>query len=176
MCGVKDMMRPLQQMIVYVGAAVLLVLAGGCSIKPRVRVSLDQFIQAPSSYEKYDVIISATIADVAERPDQYKGKTVEVTAPFTYYGSKSFWTWYILLEENGVQLRCFTHYYRLYAGWDAENLLMWARSEHGKLTVLGTLEKDGLDIQEIMYKDQIARPDFKPMRPYLFIGGGYPYY
>lgn len=169
------MNTPLKHMVLYVGAVLLLVMVSGCT-KPRIRVSLDQFIQTPSAYKQYEVIISATIDDVAERRDQYLGKTIEVTAPFSYYGTKSYWTWYILLEENGKKLRCYTHYYRLYAGWDAENLLMWARSEQGKLTILGTLQKDGLDIREIMYKDQVARPDFKPVSPYPFIGVGYPYY
>ncbi len=148
------------------------VLSGGCAVKERVRTSLDSYLQNPEQYEKKEVVLTASVEDILSRNERYRGRYVEITAPFEYFGSRSYWTWYIMLNDNGLRLRCYTHYYRIRPGWDAELLLYWARSEQEPVTVNGILYKDGLDIREIIYRDQIARPNVKPLRPEPNVGYG----
>jgi hypothetical protein len=146
----------------------------GCAPKQRIRVDLDKLTSSPDSFKQYEVIITANIEDVLKQYDKYMDKHIEVTAPFNYYGDKRFWTWYVLLNDNGKVLRCFTDYYRLYAGWDAELLLESARHNKAAITVNGILRKDGLEIKEIIYNMQVVRPDLKSIifRPY-FVPGYY---
>jgi hypothetical protein len=139
-------------------------LQAGC-IKNAVRLDLDTYLHNQDSYAGQDIIITASLEDVLTRYSLYKNKQIEVAAAVLYYRSYGFWTWHLLLEENGKQLRCYTHYYRIEPGWDAINLL--DRAIHGKkaVTVAGILRKDGLDIQRLACDGESASTNFKPPRP-----------
>ena len=142
----------------------VLCLPGGC-MRTVVRLDLDTYIQQQGFYDGQEIVIIAPLDDLLARYSLYKGKKIEVTAPVAWYKSYGFWTWNLLLTENGKSLRGYTHYYRIEPGWDAENLLI--RAIHGKrpVTVLGILRKDGLDIQRLICDDSIVNTNFKPPRP-----------
>lgn len=141
----------------------------GCAIKERVLIGLDQYRSNPEAYQKYEVILSADLADILDRYNEYLDKRIQVTAHHEYFGYHGFWTWYIMLREGDRKLRCYTHHYRIRAEWDAENLLLWARSEGQPITINGILYRNGIDISEIIYKDQVVRPSVKTVRFYPWI-------
>ena len=147
----------------YLMLCVLCLLAG--CIHTAVRLDLDTYLQNQGSYEGQDIVITASLDDVLARYSLYKGKTIEVTAPVAFYRSYGFWTWHLLLTENGKSLRGYTHHYRIEPGWDAVNLR--DRAIYGKrpVTVLGILRKDGLDIQRLTCDNESATTNFKPPRP-----------
>ena len=89
------------------------ILISGCTVKEQVRVDIDKFIKDQASYLDKDVVITATLEDVVSRYYLYRGKKIELSAPFSYFGSEKFWTWYIMLQKDENTLRCYTHHYRL---------------------------------------------------------------
>lgn len=148
--------------------AALTGLFAGCAHRQRVLLSLDDYLGNPEAYKDHEIVITATVEELLSRYEQYRDRRVQVSAPFDYFGHAQFWTWYILLNDNGKKLRCYTHHYRIRAEWDAENLLMWARAEKQPITVGGILYRDGIDIREIIYREQVVRPNVKPLRLYPF--------
>ena len=123
------------------------ILISGCTAKEQVRVDIDKFIKDQASYIDEDVVITATLEDVVSRYDLYRGKKIEVSAPFSYFGSEKFWTWYIMLQKGENALRCYTNHYRLRTANEAVNLLMKAERKKESITVLGVLNNDGIDIE-----------------------------
>jgi hypothetical protein len=142
----------------------VLCLLDGC-IRTVVRLDLDTYLQQPESYKGQDIVITASLDDVLARYSLYKGKKIEVTAPVAYYRSYGFWTWHLLQTENGKSLRGYTHHYRIEPGWDAVNLLLRAIYKKRPVTVIGILEKDGLDIQRLTCDNESATTSYKPPRP-----------
>jgi hypothetical protein len=142
------------------------ILFSGCTVKEQVRVDIDRFTKDQASYIDEDVIITATLEDIVSRYHLYRGKKIELSAPFSSYGTKGFWTWYIMLQKGENTLRCYTHYYRLRPDSSAINLLKRAESKKESIKILGFLYQDGLDIKEI-YHDGIS------VRPDVFIRRGY---
>lgn len=138
----------------------------GCSFKEQIRVDIDKFIRDQMSYTDHDVIITATLEDIVLRYDLYKGKKIEVSAPFSFYGTRGFWTWYVMLQKGEKTLRCYTHYYRLRPANEAINLLKRAESKKEPVKIIGFLYQDGLDIKEIYY-DGIS------VVPEMFVRRGY---
>jgi hypothetical protein len=138
----------------------------GCTVKEQVRVDIDKFTRDQASYIDEDVIITATLEDVVSRYHLYRGKKIELSAPFSSYGTKGFWTWYVMLQKGENTLRCYTHYYRLRPDSSAINLLKRVESKKGSIKIIGFLYQDGLDIKEI-YHDGIS------VRPDVFIRRGY---
>jgi hypothetical protein len=145
-----------------------MILFSGCTFKKQVRVDIDKFIQDQASYINENVVITGTLEDIVSRYHLYLGKRIEVSAPFTYYGSKEFWTWDIRLQNGENKLRCYTHYYRIKPANEATNLLLRAKNKKEPITVLGVLYRDGLDIDEFSY-------DGFKVRPYIS-EGRYKYY
>ena len=85
----------------------------GCMQKELVRVDLDTYLKNQQQYKDKHVVITATLKDVTEHYDRYKGREIEVSAPIVYNGFRSFWTWYVLMEQDGKKLRCYEEHYRL---------------------------------------------------------------
>jgi hypothetical protein len=135
------------------------ILISGCTVKEQVRVDIDKFIKDQASYIDEDVVITATLEDVVSRYDLYRGKKIELSAPFSYFGSNKFWTWYIMLQKGENTLRCYTNHYRLRTSNEAVNLLMRAEREKASITVLGVLNNDGLDIEIFSYDGIFVRAD-----------------
>jgi len=142
------------------GCLALIILAG-CAAHEQVRVDLNTFLSNQTAYEGKRVTITASIDDVLRRAELYRGRQVEVAAPVAYYGRKQYWTWYLLLEEHGRQLRCYTHHYRLWA--DRFAIMMLDQAMHAKeaVTVVGHLHRDGLDIEQLTYDNSTIRTDLK---------------
>jgi hypothetical protein len=132
-----------------------------CSHQP-VRATLDEVLAAPDEYEGQELIITTTIQDVLDDYSLYRDRRIEVTGGIVYFGSRSFWTWHIILTDQEKELRCYTRYYRVSVGRDADVLMRRAASEKKPITVNGVLRNDGIDIREIIYDAQIVRPDVKP--------------
>ena len=135
------------------------ILFSGCTVKKQVRVDIDKFITDQTSYIDEDVVIIATLEDVVSRYDLYRGKKIELSAPFSYFGIGKFWTWSVMLQKGEKTLRCYTHYYRSKPSIDAINLLRMARSKNEPITILGVLNKDGIDIEEFSYNGASVRTD-----------------
>jgi len=135
------------------------ILFSGCTIKKQVRVDIDKFTKDQASYINEDIIITATLEDVVSRYDLYKGKKIELSAPFSSYGTRGFWTWYVMLQKGDNTLRCYTHYYRLRPASDAINLIKRAESKKASIKIIGFLYRDGLDIKEIYHDGISVKPD-----------------
>ena len=131
----------------------------GCTVKEQVRVDIDKFIKDQASYIDEDVVITATLEDVVLRYDLYRGKKIELSAPFSYFGSDKFWTWYVMLQKGENTLRCYTNHYRLRTANEAVSLLMRAESEKESITVLGVLNNNGIDIEMLSNDGISVRPD-----------------
>jgi hypothetical protein len=144
-------------------AACIFVQVCACSRPPQVRATLDQVLADPETYEDTELIITAPISDVLENSFRYQDYRIEVTGELGYYGSLSFWTWYLMVaDEEGKQLRCYTKHYRTSVGRDAGVVLKRASMEKKPITVNGYLEKDGLSIREILYGGALVKPSKKP--------------
>jgi hypothetical protein len=146
-----------------------MILFSGCTVKEKVRVDIDKFIQDQASYINKEVTITATLEDIVSRYHLYLGKTIEVSAPFTYYGSEKFWTWYIRLQNGENTLRCYTHHYRIKPQNRATNLLLKAKNKKEPITVRGVLNRDGLDIKEFFYDGLRVRPESFWVRPINYL-------
>lgn len=143
-------------------AACIILQAPACSHSPQVRATLDDVLSDPEAYEDCELIITASIRDVLENHSLYQDRRIEVTGELAYYGSLSFWTWYLMLADQQNELRCYTNYYRVSVGRDAEVMMQRAAKEKKPLTINGVLRNDGIDIREILYEGQLVRPNFKP--------------
>jgi len=141
----------------------------GCTVKEQVRVDIDSYMKDQAAYTDKAVVISAELEDIVSRYLLYRGKKIEVTAPFSYFGTRSFWTWYILLQKDEKTLRCYTRHYRIKVANDALHLLRLARHKEEPVTVTGVLNKEGIDIERISYENMSVRPDIDMSS--LFYGG-----
>ena len=148
-------------------------LIAGCSPKERVRIDLDRYLKNPDAYIHHRVTLTAPLADVIERYDLYRNRQLEISAPVSFWGRKQYWTWYLTLAEGCTTLRCYTHYYRLRADRFAIILLEQAKREKGDVTVIGKLRRDGLELEKIIYDNQVIRTDMKPPSVYLYGGNGW---
>jgi hypothetical protein len=135
------------------------ILFSGCTVKEQVRIDIDKFIKDQASYIDEDVVITATLEDVVSRYDLYRGKKIELTAPFNYFGIGKFWTWSVMLQKDENTLRCYTHYYKSKPSNEAINLLRMARSKNEPITILGVLNKEGIDIEKFSYNGASVRTD-----------------
>ena len=147
-----------------------IILFSGCTVKEQVRVDIDKFISGQASYIDKDVVITATLEDVLLRYDLYRGKKIELSAPFIYFGIGNFWTWSVMLQKDEKVLRCYTHYYISQPSNAAVNLLGMAKSKNEPITILGVLNKDGIAIEEFSYNGASVRTDISavPNSMYLF--------
>ena len=110
-------------------AACIIVQASACTHPPQVRATLEEVLADPEAYEGSELIITASIGDVLANPAEYQDRRIEVTGELTYYGSLSFWTWYLMLADQQHELRCYTNYYRVSVGRDAEVMMQRAAKE-----------------------------------------------
>jgi hypothetical protein len=143
----------------YIFVITVILFVSGCTVKEQVRVDIDSFMKDQASYIDKDVVITAVLEDVISRYSLYRGKKIEITAPFNYFGSGKFWTWHIMLKKDENTLRCYARHYRIKASNDALRLLRRARSKKEPITVTGVLHNDGIDIEKIYYDGTSIRPD-----------------
>ena len=134
------------------------ILFSGCTVREQVRVDIYKYIKDQASYINEDVVITATLEDVVSRYYLYRGKKIELSAPFSYFGSEKFWTWYIMLQKGENTLRCYTNHYKLRIANEAVSLLRRAKRKKESITVLGVLNNDGIDIEMFSNDGIFVRP------------------
>jgi hypothetical protein len=122
--------------------------------------------------------IDLSLPELLENYQQYQGKRVLLRGeisdkmPFGIYGV-GFRTWFFILESGGKKIRCFEDHYRVEVNPTANHIILRTRAERksGKeadVTVIGDLERDGLELYLIEYKGITVRTDLKYPEPFLF--------
>ncbi len=159
-------MRTLRPSIIIV---LLLLSVLSCAPKPLIKVDIDTYLKNQSQYKGKNVVVMATLQEVVKNYNLYKGKEIELSAPVTFHGYGVFWTWYMLLEKNGEQLRCYAYHYRLSPDPLAVNVALMAQTYKDAVTVRGRLYKDGLELDRIIYKsyDIDTNYPFRYHYPYM---------
>ena len=147
-------------------SVIALVAIVGCT--PMIKLDIDTYLQNPDYYKKMDVVFTTNLGDLLERYDLYQGKDIEITAPVTSFGHWNFWTWYLILEKNGKKVRAYESAYRIYPDLYTLNLMKVVRSEKGEVTVRGELQRDGIELDRLAYKDFSINTNIKSYRPYYF--------
>ena len=156
----------------YLIVCVSLIALLGCT--KMIRVDADTYMKNQAFYEGKHVLIKADLEDVLDQYKLYKGKNVELTAPVTYYGDWGFSGWYLTLEKDGKELRCYEERYKYYLPWKALYLVRWAKSEGGEVTTRGKLKNDGVELYQLAYKDLTVNTNTVPfVHDYNFSGNGY---
>jgi hypothetical protein len=143
---------------------VLLLSMAGCAPKPLIKVDIDTYVKNQAQYEDKNVVIVTTLKDVMAHYDLYKRKDIELSAPVTYYGKSLFWTWYLMLEKDGMKLRCYEDKYRQYPDSLAVDVGLRARSSGDEVTVRGKLYSDGISLDRIIYDGYDINTN-NPVRP-----------
>jgi hypothetical protein len=153
--------------------ALLVCAAAGCMRKELVRVDLDTYLKNKVQYKNKHVVITASLKDVVEHHDRYIHREIEVSAPIVYHGYRSFWTWYVLMQQDGKQLRCYEEHYRLLPDPGAVDLALSARSHNGTVTARGELLSDGIELNRLKYDGYDINTDvdtykyrYMPVAPY----------
>jgi len=144
-------MKPLRGIKNLFSIAFFLCAVTGCMQKELVRVDLNTYLKNQAQYADKRVVITTTLKDVLEQPERYRGREIELAAPVSYYGYSGFWTWHVMLEQDGKKLRCYEYKYRLYPDPVAVDLALTARTKGGAVTVRGELLKDGLELNRLIY-------------------------
>jgi hypothetical protein len=143
---------------------VVLVIGLGC--RHMVKTDMDTYLSNQEAFKGKQVVFTTDLKDLNERYEIYRGKEVEVTAPFSYFGKWQFWTWYLVLESGGNTIRAYESEYRNYADRYALFLLRVARNEKGSVTVRGKLERNGIELNRLFYKDFAVNTNFRSNRNY----------
>jgi len=143
---------------------VLLLSMAGCAPKPLIKVDIDTYLKNQVQYKDKNVVIVTTLKEVMAHYDLYKGKDIELSAPVTYYGKSLFWTWYLMLEKDGMKLRCYEDKYRHYPDPLAVDVGLRARSSGDEVTVRGKLYSDGISLDRIIYDGYDINTN-NPVRP-----------
>ena len=143
---------------------VLLLSMAGCAPKPLIKVDIDTYLKNQVQYKDKKVVIMTTLKDVMAHYDLYKDKDVELSAPVTYYGKSLFWTWYLMLEKDGMKLRCYEDKYRHFPDPLAVDVGIKARKRRDEVTVRGKLYSDGVSLDRIIYDGYDINTN-NPVRP-----------
>ena len=149
-----------------------------------IKTDLDTYMQNQKPFRRKHVIFTTTLEDLLTRYELYQGKEVELSAPVSYFGKEDFQTWYLTLERDGKQLRAYEDSYRNYLDIYTLNLVIWVKSEGGDVTVRGKLKKEGIELNQLAYKEYSIDTDALPLRssrayddrpPYFKYRQGYRY-
>jgi hypothetical protein len=131
-----------------------------------VKTDLDTYLENKEEFKEKQVVLKTDLQDLSERYDMYWRKTVELTAPVTYSGSWHFWTWHLILDDGDNMIRAYESEYRVYADHRAVYLVRAAMRENGSVTIRGKVEKNGIELNRIFYKDYAINTNLKMDRPY----------
>jgi hypothetical protein len=97
-----------------------------------------------------------------ERYETFENREVELSAPVIYCGKEGFDTFYITLEKNGKHIRAYEENYYRYVNAEALQLVLWAKSEGGEVTVRGKLKDDGIELNQLGYKEYLVNTNRRP--------------
>jgi hypothetical protein len=130
----------------------------GCvkRIQP-IDLSLPELLENYQQYEEKKVLLRGEISD---------------KMPFGIYGV-GFPTWFFFLESEGKEIRCFEWHYRISAEPTANYIILRARTDRAsgkkaEVTVIGDLEKDGIELYLLEYQGITVRTDIKTPQPFIF--------
>ena len=149
-----------------------------------VKTDVDAYLHNQKAFRGKHVIFTTTLEDLLTRYELYQGKEVELSAPVSYFRKEDFPTWYLTLERDGKQLRAYEDSYSDYVDVYALNLMIWAKSEGGEVTVRGKLKEKGIELNQLAYKEYYIDTDALPLRdsrtsddrpPYFKYRQGYRY-
>jgi len=141
---------------------VLFLTVTGCT--HMIKTDMDTYLLNKDAYKRKKVVFTTDVADLVDRYELYKGKEVELTAPITYFGKEDFSTWYIILARDEKQIRAYEDNYQKYINPDAFQLLTWAKSEGGAVTVRGKLKEMGIELNQLTYNSYIVHTNSRPYR------------
>ena len=136
-------------------------LVAGLGCRHMVKTDIDTYLSNQEAFKGKQVVFTTDLKDLNERYEIYRGKEVEVTAPFSYFGKWQFWTWYLVLESGGNTIRAYESEYRNYADRYALFLLRVARNEKGSVTVRGKLERNGIELTRLFYKNFAVNTNYR---------------
>ena len=157
-------------MVAKIGAKIVLLFVAiffsGCV--HMVKTDLDTYMENKEEFKGKQVVLKTDLQDLSARYDMYRGKRVELTAPVTYSGSWNFWTWHIILDDGDNMIRAYESEYRVYADRRAVYLLWAAVREKGSVTIQGKVEKNGIELNRIFYKDYAINTNVKMDRNLYF--------
>ena len=131
----------------------------GCS--HMVKTDMATYLSNQEAFKGKQVVFTTDLKDLVERYEIYRGKEVELTAPFSYFGRWNFWTWYLFLESGGKTIRAYESEYRNYSDRYALLLMRVARNEKGSVTVRGKVERDGIELTRLSYKNFTVNTNYK---------------
>ena len=151
---------------VLLALTVALVVGPGC--RHMVKTDMDTYLNNQEAFMGKQVVFTTDLKDLMERYEIYRGKEVELTAPFTYFGYWHYWTWHIILESGDNTIRAYESEYRNYPDRYALYLLQVARSEKGSVTVRGKLERNGIELTRLFYKHFAVNTNIRSNRNYFF--------
>lgn len=143
---------------------IVAIVSSGCV--HMVKTDLDTFLKNKEEFEGKQVVLETDLHDLLERYDVYRRKTVELTAPVAYFGSWRFWTWHIILDDGDNVIRAYESEYRIYPDRRAVFLLRTAEREKGSITIQGKVERNGIELNRIYYKDFAVNTNIKMYRNY----------
>jgi len=113
--------------------------------------------------------ISLPIPKLLENYSAYRGKRVQLTGQIVEknisgnYGGFNAWNFF--LGSGGKRIRCFEKNYDLRPNHTADSLVVLAlvdqqRGKKAEVTVIGDVEKEGLELYSIEYMHTTIRTDF----------------
>ena len=150
----------IKQLIFVIAAFIF----SGCT--PMIKADLDTYLENQETFKGKPVVFKTDLQDLFERYDQYRGKEIELTSSVSYFGSRNFWTWHLILDNGINKIRAYESEYRLYPDRYALFLLRVARSEKGNVTIRGKLERNGIELNRLFYKDFAVNTNIKANRIY----------
>ena len=133
-----------------------------CSCIHTVKTDMNNYLVNKEDFKWKRVVFTTDLNDILERYETFQGKEVELTAPVGDFGKDDFSTFYLLLEEDGRQLRAYEENYHRYVNGETLQLLILANKEGGKVTVRGKLKEDGIELQHIAYNEYRVNTNKRP--------------
>jgi hypothetical protein len=139
-----------------------------------MRMDSTTYMQNPEQYKEERILIATDLTDLLENYDSYKGKHVEISAPVTYVGKRDYPRWYLTLEEDGKELRCYEDDYRFIVRSDVIQVAKRAKHEGDEITVIGKVRSDGVELNQISYKNYVLVTDYTQAERYYRWRAGQP--
>ena len=139
---------------------IILVFISACS--HLIKTDMDSYMQNREAFKWKKVVFTTDLEDLLQRYEIFQGREVELSAPVAYFGKENFPTFYITLEQDGNQIRAYEENYHRYVNSDALQLLLWAKSEGGKVTVRGKVKDDGIELNQLAYNELLINTNRRP--------------
>ena len=127
-----------------------------------VKTNMDNYLQNKDAFQGKSVVFTTELEDMLDKYEIFQDREVELSAPVAYCGKEGFDTFYLTLEKNGKHIRAYEENYYRYVNRDVLQLLIWAKSEGGEVTVRGKLKDDGIELNQLVYNDYLINTNRRP--------------